>query len=158
MLVTHPSRFKETGMVQQHITAVYEYGFLRPLEPLSLPEKQKVHIQFLTVPEPETDSEIGPETGPEIGPEIGSEFECKPVSATCPPVRSAFTLPVPSCERFLQPIFATGLSITFWYCYPRIPKNFGNGETGFAAPAFGNACRPAVLCLYLRAVSFHSQP
>ncbi len=84
-------------MVQQHITAVYEYGFLRPLEPLSLPEKQKVHIQFLTVPEPETDSEIGPETGPEIG----SEFECKPVSATCPEMDKT--------DQILQFLVKTGL-------------------------------------------------
>ena len=37
----------------QNIMAVYEQGLLRPLEPLILPEKYKVHIQI--VPEPVVD-------------------------------------------------------------------------------------------------------
>lgn len=73
----------------QHIMAVYEYGFLRPLEPLSLPEKQKVQIQFLTVPEPETDSEIGPEA------------DCKTVSVTCPEMDQT--------DQILQFLVKTGL-------------------------------------------------
>jgi predicted DNA-binding antitoxin AbrB/MazE fold protein len=37
---------KKGGEMPQSITAVYEQGVLRPLEPLSLPENQKVRIRI----------------------------------------------------------------------------------------------------------------
>jgi len=40
--------------MSQNIMAIYEHGILRPLEPLILPESQKVRIQIL--PEPVVDN------------------------------------------------------------------------------------------------------